>query len=226
MPLRSRAELDAFVDSLQVAAERRAIVAIELSDHVESAIEGLVRRGVSEEDALRIALGNLGEPVELSRRFTCAERCFGPLQLNAWRSGVRLGLAALGAMAALAIVPGEGVLRSAWVQCVLPALLTTFTLVIAWPHGFGARLRLTMGRLTECAADYDRAGAAHHAAALGRFLGVAIGVPVSAALALTAADLDARFRAAFNGGLFATMLLLMILWRASVASRRLAREPR
>src|SRR6478735_3674420 len=52
-------ELERFVASLAIPADRKAVVLAELSDHVASAAEAAARDGVDPEAAGRAALGNL-----------------------------------------------------------------------------------------------------------------------------------------------------------------------
>jgi len=108
-------ELERFVDSLAIPAERKAIVLAELADHVASAIEAAARDGGDPEAAGRAALGNLEA---LRRSLEAVEPAFRISRASAAGRGVLASLlvaialdrggpimrGALGALAAIAIV--------------------------------------------------------------------------------------------------------------------------
>lgn len=110
-------ELERFVASLAIPAERKAIVLAELADHVASAAEAAAREGGDAEAAGRAALGNLEA---LRRSLEAVEPAFRMTRMRAFgrgavasllvavaldRGGIMRGaVGAVGALVALAIV--------------------------------------------------------------------------------------------------------------------------
>ena len=112
-----REELERFVASLAIPAERKAVVLAELSDHLACAAEAATREGRDPEAAARAALGNLEalrrslEAVEPAFRVTRA-RAFGrgvmasllvAAAVDQGGATMRGGGGAIGALVALAI---------------------------------------------------------------------------------------------------------------------------
>jgi hypothetical protein len=109
-----REELERFVASLAIPADRKAVVLAELVDHVESAREAARRDGRDPDAAAREALGDLEA---LRRSYEAIEPAFRVTRRHAIARGVIAGVAvalliaqggaimhgALGAVAALAI---------------------------------------------------------------------------------------------------------------------------
>ncbi len=109
-----RDDLERFVASLAIPADRKAIVLAELSDHATSAAEAAARDGLDPEAAARHALGNLEA---LRRSLEAVESSFRITRVHAVARGLvagvlvaividRLGwpmMGALGALVALAI---------------------------------------------------------------------------------------------------------------------------
>jgi hypothetical protein len=112
---RMKQEIERFVASLAIPADRKAIVLAELSDHVTSAAEAAARDGLDPEAAGRAALGNLEalrrslEAVEPAFRIT-RTRAMGRavvaslLVAIAFDQGGTIMRGALGALVAVAIV--------------------------------------------------------------------------------------------------------------------------
>jgi hypothetical protein len=84
-----RAEIEAFVASLAIPADRKAIVLAELVDHVTSASEAAIREGTDPEVAARAALGNLEA---LRRSLEAVEPAFRVTRWHAIGRGVVAGL--------------------------------------------------------------------------------------------------------------------------------------
>ena len=110
-----RAELERFVASLEIPADRKAIVLAELVDHVACASEAAAREGLDPEAAGRAALGNLEA---LRRSLEAVEPAFRITRMSAVGRGLVAALLvafvvdqvgsimmdAVAALAALAIV--------------------------------------------------------------------------------------------------------------------------
>jgi hypothetical protein len=84
-----RDELERFVASLAIPADRKAIVLAELSDHVACATEAAVRDGKDPEAAGRAALGNLEA---LRRSLEAVEPAFRITRLHAVVRGLVAGV--------------------------------------------------------------------------------------------------------------------------------------
>ena len=84
-----RDEIEAFVASLAIPADRKAIVIAELVDHVASATEAAVRDGIDPEAAGRAALGNLEA---LRRSLEAIEPAFRITRWHAIGRGAVAGL--------------------------------------------------------------------------------------------------------------------------------------
>src|SRR5450432_2555893 len=78
-------QLEKFVASLAIPAERKAVVLAELADHVACATEEAVRRGVDPKEAARTALGNLES---LRRSLEAIEPAFKVTRPQAFVRGV------------------------------------------------------------------------------------------------------------------------------------------
>jgi hypothetical protein len=94
-------ELERFVASLAIPADRKAVVLAELSDHVASATEAAARAGMGPEDAAAAGRAVLGDLEALRRSIEAVEPAFRVT----WRRAVLHGLAAsIGVVLALEIV--------------------------------------------------------------------------------------------------------------------------
>jgi hypothetical protein len=111
-------ELEQFVASLAIPAERQAIVLAELADHVACATEEAVRRGVDPEEAARAALGNLES---LRRALEAIEPAFRVTRLEAV---VRGAIASL--LVAIVIDQGGQLMRGAVGALVVVAIAVGF----------------------------------------------------------------------------------------------------
>jgi hypothetical protein len=98
-------ELERFVASLAIPADRKAIVLAELTDHVASAVEAAVRDGLDPEAAGRAALGNLEA---LRRSLEVVEPAFRITRTSAAGRGVVASL-----LVAIALDQGGTIMRGA-----------------------------------------------------------------------------------------------------------------
>ena len=98
-------ELERFVASLAIPADRKAVVLAELSDHVACATEAAKREGQDPEAAGREALGNLEA---MRRSLEAVEPAFRISRLHAFVRGVLAG-----ALVAVVIDQGGAVMRDA-----------------------------------------------------------------------------------------------------------------
>lgn len=102
--MRSREELAAFVESLRVPAERRAVVLEELEDHVFSAMAETEAAGTGRKEALALAFASLGAMEDLRRGFEDVESAFTLSLGDAARLGLRMAAAQIGTVVGTVIL--------------------------------------------------------------------------------------------------------------------------
>jgi len=77
---------------LRLSPKQRCEIADELRDHLQERCEVLARQGVSRVEAVRSALGELGEAAELAQQFTQIAVFRRRRRLMRWSTGFRLRL--------------------------------------------------------------------------------------------------------------------------------------
>ena len=222
--MRSREDLVAFVARLSVPEERRAVVLLELENHVFEQMAELEASGVDPAAAEAHAVRSLGDPDALARSLTVAERAFTVTPARAIWLGLRSGaLVAGAALAGCAIAPGNPIDAPGLALHGLPLLV----LFAAIPWREARTMLASHARGVERHRAGDLAGFRRHTAALGNFwfsMSFLLWVPwallvagTKGALSLGAAEsLIARSSVTLIAVPLATALLLSIPRRSRV----------
>ena len=158
-----RDELERFVASLAIPADRKAIVLAELADHVACATEAAAREGLDPEAAGRAALGNLEA---LRRSLEAVEPAFRVTRRRAVARGLVAGL-----LVAIALDQGGPIMMGA----VGALLAVTIAAVLAPPRAL------------------DLLRAELRAPRIRGALGIARGIPIGPALAYAFTVVSAPF---------------------------------
>src|SRR5436309_6032419 len=113
-----RADIERFVATLAMPADRKAVVLAELLDHVACATDAAVREGKDPDAAARAAIGDLEA---LRRSLERVEPAFRISRRNAFARGITAGIAV-----AILIDQGGAIMRG--VIGALPAIAIAFVL--------------------------------------------------------------------------------------------------
>ena len=212
--MRTREELRAFIAALPIPDERRAVVLLELEDHVFERMAELEAAGLAAREAECMAVASLGDLDGLA----AVQRAFAPGVRVAWWLGVRVGAAVSVSSVAFLVLTQPG-------PMVEPPGLPFFAmlavvLVLAWPWRVATRLEdFDRVRDGEVMSRGDLAGV--------HFLGGAL-LAAAAPLFLWAASVAARIPLGrFEGALFlATFGTIFAVFAAPVllCSRSLKRR--
>ncbi len=168
----STGELRAFIASLRIPEPRRAVLEVELLDHLESRIAAALAAGTDQVQAEHEALAALGDPDQLRASLERIEPGFA----IEWRHATARGLASALAAAAVFAVVGALVQRSGSypVDLGLAAATAVLGLGVLWlfaPRGIGVAV------LAEARASIElRTPASPRGRAVAGYLGSLIAV--------------------------------------------------